>query len=133
MAAMDTINRATPYVERLVDNGYLQENVREGAANLRDAYSRARKRKAAEAAQDKKIHRRVQRGLGSLGEAAIALRTGREKPKRRRGRVLLVLAVAGGGAVVASNAALRERLVAAVSGNSNGSGDAAGSPAQTAA
>ena len=132
MAATHTLSRATPYVERLVDNSYLQDNVRDGVANLRAAYERARRRKAAEAAQDKKLYRRVRRGIGSLAEAAIALKTGREKPKRR-GRALIVLAVAGGGIVVATNSGLRERLMSTISASGANGGEQTEGPAQAAA
>jgi len=126
MAATDTLQRTMPYVERLVDNGYLQENVREGVANLRAAYGRARGRKAAKAAQDRKIHRRIQHGVSALAEAAVALKTGREKP-RRRGRAVLMLVLAGGGVALAASAERRERVLSAISGSSDGAGSAAAS------
>jgi hypothetical protein len=99
---------AITYVERLLDNDYVHENLHEGVANLRALYLDARQRKAAEAARDKKLYRRLHRGVGSLTEAAVALRTGREKPKRR-GRTLIVLVVAGGGVAVVAKSRLGAR------------------------
>jgi hypothetical protein len=99
MPASTTIARSASYAGRLLENGYLQENVRDGVADLRAAYARARRRSAAAAAQDRKLHRRLRRGVGSLAEAAVALKTGREKPKRR-GRLLITLAAVGGVAAV---------------------------------
>ena len=105
-------SRVGPIAERLLSNEYAQENIREGVENLRAAYRRASKRRV-KPAEDRRVREQVRRGAASLAEAASALKTGRQKPKRRRGRaVLLLVGVAGVGtaAALASSEELRAKL-----------------------
>jgi hypothetical protein len=101
MAATDTASRVSPYVEQLLENNYARENLREGVSNLRAAYARSQKRRV-KAARDEKLRRQVQAAASSIAEAGRALSSGRQKPKRRWGRRLLV--VLGVGAVTAGAA-----------------------------
>ncbi|HLM31460.1 MAG TPA: DUF3618 domain-containing protein [Solirubrobacterales bacterium] len=95
MAKTDGLALAAPYVERLAGNEYLQENLRDAAANLRAAYVRASKRKV-DAVDDRVFKRRLRKAGESLSEARAALLTGRAKPKRSKRRVVVV-ALAGVG------------------------------------
>ena len=89
------------YLEQLLENQYVQDNFREAAENLRDAYRRASKRRV-EPASDEKVRRQIRQAIVSASEAGQALRSGRTKPKRRRATRLLVLAGVGAvGAAVA--------------------------------
>jgi ferric-dicitrate binding protein FerR (iron transport regulator) len=118
MGTTDQAARAAPYLQELVDNDYVQENLREGLDRLRAAYARARKRRV-EPTRDEKLRRQLRDAARSISEAASALRSGRRKPERRWGTRLAVvagLAVAGGAAGLWA----RERL-----------GDQAGSNAGT--
>jgi thiamine pyrophosphate-dependent acetolactate synthase large subunit-like protein len=112
MAATDTAARIRPYVERLVENDYVQENIRDAAANLRAAYARASKRRV-KPARDEKLRRQVRQAAVSLNEATQALRSGRRKPKRRPARrLLIVLGVGalGAAAALAASEDLRRKL-----------------------
>ena len=113
MAASITAAKAGTYAQRLIDNEYVQENLAQAAESLRAAYRRASKR-GVEPTRDEKLRGQVRQAAQSLSEAASALKTGRQRPKRRRGRrMLVILAVAGGGAVavLASKQGLKEKIL----------------------
>jgi hypothetical protein len=80
--------------------------------SLRAAYTRASKRRV-EPATDEKVREQVRQAALRLREAADALRTGRTKPKKRRGRrIVAVVAITAGGAAVAIAASdeLRQKV-----------------------
>jgi hypothetical protein len=110
LAASKQASKAVPYLERLLGNDYVQDNLLAGLNGLRAAYGRASKRGAAKAAEDKKLRRQVRDSVGSLREAASALKTGREKPKRRGRRAVLLVIAAGAAAALAANEGVRARL-----------------------
>jgi hypothetical protein len=116
MGASDAASRAAPYLQRLVENEYVQDNLSDAFGSLRAAYGRASGRKAVDAADDKKLRRQVRDAAGSLREAAIALKTGRKKPKKKRGRLLLLLVAGGAAAALAVNEGLRKRAMGAIPG-----------------
>jgi hypothetical protein len=111
MATADTAMR----IERLLENEYAQEQLRDGMKNLRAAYERARKRRV-KPTRDERLRRQVQAATASLTEAANAFRTDRQKPKPRWGRRLLI---AGGVGAVGVGTALAV-------GKSKGGEDAGG-------
>jgi hypothetical protein len=104
MVGSDKAARVGPIAERLLENQYAQENLREAVENLRRAYQRASKRRV-KPAEDKKLHQQVREAALSLTEAAKALKSGRQKPKKRRGKRLLILLGLGAAGVVAALAA----------------------------
>ena len=113
MASTDTAARLAPYVERLLDNSYVQDNLREGIANLRAAYERSQKRRV-KAARDERIRHQVRQAAVSLTEAGRVVTTGRKKPKKRRGRrlaLVLGLGVVAAGAAVAFSEELRSVIL----------------------
>jgi hypothetical protein len=112
MAATDTATRAGAYAQRLMENPYVQENLSAAVDSLRAAYTRASKRRV-EPATDAKVREQVRQAALRLREAADALRTGRTKPKKRRGRrIVAVVAITAGGAAVAIAASdeLRQKV-----------------------
>jgi len=113
MAKTETASEAGRYVERLLDNSYVQERLGEAAEDLRAAYRRASKRRV-EPARDKKLRRQVRNATLSLTEATKALKAKRKKPKRRKGRRALMLLGIGAFATAAAFAAsedLRNKLL----------------------
>jgi hypothetical protein len=114
MAMPETFDRWAPYAERLAENEYLQENLREAVTKLRDAYGRAAKRKTA-AAQDKRFYARLREAASALDEAKAAFVSGRTKPKRTKRRLLVVL-VGGAGIAAAVAVATNDELRASLLG-----------------
>jgi chemotaxis response regulator CheB len=110
--ASDTATKAGAYAQRLLDNEYVQENLAQAVESLRAAYRRASKRRV-EPTRDEKLRRQVREAGLSLTEAARALKAGRQKPARRRGRrVIVVLALVGGAAaLLAANEKLRRKVL----------------------
>jgi hypothetical protein len=129
----DTPSGLTPYLERLIDNRYAQENLSEAAEKLRAAYRRASKRRV-EPTRDEKLREQLRQAALSISEAGKAIKTGRQKPRKRWGRRMLV--VIGVGAVGAAAAlAASEELRHTVFGDGaepQERGDAATSAAEKA-
>ena len=100
MSATDQISRITPYLERLLRDEYIQEQLSDAVIGLRRGSQRAKGRKATEALQDRRLRDQLSAAAGSLTEAARALRQP-EPPKRHWIRRALLLAAAGGGATLA--------------------------------
>lgn len=94
MASTDTISRLTPYIEQLLEDDSARDNLRQGAAKLRSAYRRSQKRRV-KAAKDKKLRAQIQSATRSLAAGALALAQDTQKPKRRRGKILLALLTLG--------------------------------------
>jgi hypothetical protein len=112
-----TAARSNPYVQRVIEDDDLRDNVRVAFEAARDAYARLSNGKAPAKviSDDKKFHKDIQTAAEALKEAGASLREG---PKRRRGgagRKLLVLLVAGGLAVALS-ADLRSKILDAMFG-----------------
>jgi hypothetical protein len=113
-----TAARSNPYVQRVIEDDDLRDNVRVAFEAARDAYERLSNGKAPVkvVTDDKKFHKDLHTAAEALKDAGSSLREG---PKKRRrggfGRKLLLLAVAGGLAVALS-ADLRSKLLDALFG-----------------
>jgi hypothetical protein len=110
--ATDAATRVGPYLQRLIDNDYAQDNLRQAAASIQAAYERASKRRV-KVSRDEKLRRQVRDATRSVSEAAAALRANRKKPKRRWGRRLLVLlglGALGAAAALAASEDLRRKV-----------------------
>jgi hypothetical protein len=106
--------RSNPYVQRLIEDEELRNNLRSAFVSARKAYGRVNGKGPAKALDDKKVQRELKDAASSLKDAADALRGGRKR-KRRRGRVLL-LAVVGAGLALALNEGLRKKVLDALFG-----------------
>ena len=111
--------RSNEYVQRLVEDPELRENLREAFESARNAYGRMANGKgpAKTLMDDKKTQRELSDAASSLREAADSLRGKRKKKKRgrRRGGLLLVLLV-GGAAALLLNEQVRNKLLDALFG-----------------
>jgi hypothetical protein len=144
--------RHNPYVERLIEDEELRENLRTALESARQAYERIADGRGPQAIMDdKKTQRQLKAAAGSLRDAAEALRGAGRKRRRRRRGVLVLLVVAGAGAAVAANEGMRKKAldllfgaeeefeyssVTQTQGSSTGAasgGDGAGSPAEAGA
>ncbi len=98
MKTMDSITDVGGHVKDAVDNEYAIGQLLSGVDDLRAAFERSRKRRV-DPIGDRKLHRRVEKGLAELAEGSRALATGRDHPRRRWGRrIAIVVGLAGIGA-----------------------------------
>jgi len=110
--------KTSPYVQRLVEDAELRDNLRTAYDSARVAYDRLSNGKAPTKAllDDKKLHKELKKTSEALRDASSALRDG---PKRKRkgglGR-LLVLTVVGGGLALALSEGLRNKVLDALFG-----------------
>ena len=104
--------RNNPYIERLVEDDDLRDNLRTAFESSRKAYERiADGRGPGAIVDDKKTQRDLREAAGSLRDAAHALRgTKRKRKAKRRGGLLMVVLV-GVGAAVTLNEGLRNKLL----------------------
>jgi methanogenic corrinoid protein MtbC1 len=111
--------RSNPYVQRVVEDDEIRDNVRVAFEAARDAYDRLANGKTVSKTltDDKKFHKDLHTAAEALKDAGSSLREGPKKKKRKGslGRKLLVLAVAGGLAVALS-ADLRSKVLDALFG-----------------
>jgi hypothetical protein len=103
---------ANQYVQRVVQDEALRENVRVALDNARDAYGRLTNGKSATKVvmEDKKFQKNVKQSADALKEAGTALRDG---PKRRRGGFgkLLLLLIIGGVLAIALSEDVRNKVL----------------------
>src|SRR5919201_5649697 len=107
-----------PYIQRLVQDAQLREDIREALALTRSAYGRLANGKAPAKAlmEDKKLQRDLREAATSLRDIGITLREGPKRRRRRRvGRMILV-AVVGGGLALALSEGLRKKVLDALFG-----------------
>lgn len=118
---MDTINKATPYIRRLVEDAELRENVKTAYDSSRSAYGRLTNGKAPTKSllEDKKLQRDLQHAIEALRDATVALTEAPKKKKARKsrgvGRTLVIVAF-GFGLALAGSEKLRTKVLDAVFG-----------------
>src|SRR5262245_15836644 len=95
--------RSNPYVQRLIEDEDLRENIREAFEAARDAYTRISNGKGPSKAllDDKKVQRDLKRAAESMREASEQLR-GKRKRKSRLGRLILIALLGAGLALLLS-------------------------------
>ena len=95
--------RSNPYVQRLIEDEELRDNIREAVEAARDAYARIANGKGPAKAimEDKKVHKDMRKAAESLREASEALRGGRKR-KSRLGRLILIALIGAAIALVLS-------------------------------
>ena len=108
-----------PYVNRLIDDEELRQNIWEAYESARDAYARLGNGKSPTKAifDDKKLQKDLKHAAESIREATVALREAPHKGKSGGGmfRKLMLVAVAGGLAIALSES-LRKKLLDALFG-----------------
>jgi hypothetical protein len=107
--------RSSPYVQRVIEDPDVRDNVRVAYDNARDAYGRLSNGKAPtkQLMRDKKLQRQLRDSADALREVTAALREG-PKTRRRRGRTLIRLAMvgaAGAGLAVAVSGDVRHKVL----------------------
>src|SRR3954465_8282271 len=103
--------RSNPYVQRLIDDEDLRQNIVQAFESARDAYGRLSngKNPSAQIFEDKKLQKHIKEAAGNVRDAGVALH---EAPKKQRsggfGRLLLV-SVVGAGVALALSEGLRKK------------------------
>jgi hypothetical protein len=108
-----------PYVQRIVEDEELRDNVRTAFESARKAYARMSNGKGPVKAltEDKKTQKQLREAATSLREAADSLRNAKSgRKKRKRGRGLMLLFV-GAGLAIALNEGLRSKVLDALFGS----------------
>ena len=108
------VTGASPYVQRLIQDEELRDNIRTAYESGRSAYSRLNNGKAPAKAllDDKKLHKDLQKAADSLRDASDALREGPQKRKRRGGiGKLLLIAIIGGAVALGASSDLRNKVL----------------------
>ena len=99
---MAMTDRAQPYVERLLEDSELQNDLRELTTALRRSYGRAEKKnKPGRLAGDRKFRQNAQRAGEALRDASMRFRGEPPKKKHPLRKMLLVIAVLAGAAYAA--------------------------------
>ena len=110
--------RGNPYLQRLVEDEELRDNLRTAFESTRKAYTRMANGKGPTKAlmDDKKVQRELKEAASNLRDAADSLRGVKRRRKRgRRGKTLLLLIV-GAGAALALSEDLRNKVLDALFG-----------------
>jgi len=107
-----------PYVQRLVQDPGLRDDVRVAYENLRSAYGRAANGKAPAKSllEDKKLQKDLRTAGEALPSAGSAQREGQQKPKKPRLGRLLLLGIVGAGLAIAVSEGLRNKVLDALFG-----------------
>jgi adenylosuccinate synthase len=106
--------RSNQYVQRLMEDEELRDNLRNAFTSAKNAYGRINGKGPAKALDDKKTQRELRDAAASFKEATDQLR-GVKKRKKRKGRLFL-LALVGAGAALALSEGLRKKLLDAMFG-----------------
>jgi hypothetical protein len=111
--------RYNPYVQRLIDDEDLRQNIVQAYESSRDAFARLNNGKSPskQIFDDKKLQKNVKEAAENVRDATVALR---EAPKKRKksggfGRVLL-LGIVGGAVALAVSEGLRKKVLDALFG-----------------
>jgi adenylosuccinate synthase len=106
--------RSNQYVQRLMEDEELRENLRNAYASARTAYGRINGKGPAKALDDKKTQRELKDVAASLKQASDQLRGVKKRKKRKR--KLLLLALVGAAAALALSEGLRKKVLDALFG-----------------
>ena len=109
--------RSNPYVQRVVEDEELRDNLRTAYESAKKAYSRMSNGKGPAKAilDDKKTQKELREAASSLKDAADSLCGAKKKKKGGFGRKLLILAV-GAGLALALSEGLRKKVLDALFG-----------------
>jgi hypothetical protein len=109
--------RENPYLQRLVDDTQLREDLRTAFDSARRAYERIDGKSPQKALSDKRVQKDLKETATALQSAAESLRKGPQKRKKKRKGKLLVLVLFGAGVAVAANEGLRGKVLDALFGS----------------
>ena len=104
---------ASPYVQRLIQDEDLRENLRTAFESGRDAFDRLSNGKGPAKAllDDKKLHKDLKHAADSLRDASEALREGPKKKRKGGLGRLIMLSIVGGVVALAVSEDLRNKVL----------------------
>jgi hypothetical protein len=107
-ADLSNITKANPYIQRLIEDAELRDNVRTVIDSTKSAYERLMNGKAPAKAlmENKKLQNDLRDAYEAAREVTVAMQEGPTKKKAKKGfsfgRKLLLVGVVAGGALAAS-------------------------------
>jgi hypothetical protein len=116
-ADLASITKANPYLQRLIDDATLRDNVRATIDSAKNAYDRLLGSKAPQKAllDDKKLQHDLRHAVESGRDAVMALVDAPKNPtKKKKGRRLgrkLIFLVIGAGAALGASESLRSKVL----------------------
>jgi hypothetical protein len=119
-ADVANITKANPYIQRLIDDASLRENVQQAIESSKSAYERLANGKAPHKAilEDKKLQNDLRRAAEAVREASVSLSQAPKKRARKGlglGRKLLIAGI-GGAVAMAGSESLRSKVLDALFG-----------------
>ena len=111
--------RYNPYVQRLIDDEDLRQNIVQAYESSRSAFARLNNGKSPskQIFDDKKLQKNVREAAENLRDATVALREAPKKQKKGGGfGRLLLLGIVGGGLALALSEGLRKKVLDALFG-----------------
>jgi hypothetical protein len=112
--------RYNPYVQRIVDDEDLRDNIWQAYESARHAASRLSNGKSPtkQIFDDKKLQKEIKNAAEAIRDATVALREAPKRRKKRRGGVgrLLLVGVIGAGVALAVSEGLRKKVLDALFG-----------------
>jgi hypothetical protein len=111
--------RANPYVQRLIEDEDLRENIVQAFTSARDAYGRLSngKNPTAQLFDDKKLQRHIKDAAGNVRDAGVALHEAPRKKKSGGGfKRLVLVGLVGTGVALALSEGLRKKALDALFG-----------------
>lgn len=116
-ADLSSITKANPYLQRLIEDSTLRDNVRKAIDSSKSAYDRLVGSKAPHKAllEDKKLQNDLRHAAEALREATQALTDAPKNPRAKKkglrlGRKLMVLAL-GGAVALGASESLRSKVL----------------------
>jgi hypothetical protein len=105
--------RSNPYLQRLVDDEELRDNLRTAFQSAKKAYGRMSNGKGPAKAlmDDKKTQKELRQAAANLREAADTLRGAKSRRKRKRRGGTLLLLLVGAGLALALSEGLRKKVL----------------------
>jgi hypothetical protein len=114
-ADLANITKANPYIQRLIEDSKLRDNVRTALDSTKSAYERLSNGKAPHRAllEDKKLHADLRDAAEAIREATLSLSDAprRQARKRRRLGRKLMIAFVGAAAALAASEKLRSKVL----------------------
>ncbi len=115
-ADVANVAKSNPYIQRLIEDASLRDNVRQAVDSSKNVYERVVDGKTSAKAllEDKKMQNELRKAVEAIRDVTIALTDAPQKQakrgRRRFGRVIVIAGIGSGAALVASEG-LRSKVL----------------------